>query len=80
MAIVAVIPIETFREVAFTMAAGLLIDTILVRPLVVPALLTLLGRFAGWPGRRIHTDELPAAEPAPPPVTPPVPVTPSGAP
>lgn len=54
MAIVAVIPIETFREIAFTMAVGLLLDTMVVRPLLVPALLTLLGRAAGWPGRRIH--------------------------
>jgi RND superfamily putative drug exporter len=57
MGIVAVIPIETLREVAFTMAVGLLIDTMLVRPLIVPAMLTLLGRAASWPSRRIRTNE-----------------------
>jgi RND superfamily putative drug exporter len=53
MALVAIIPIETFRELAFTMAVGLLIDTTVVRPLITPALLTLLGRVASWPSRRL---------------------------
>jgi RND superfamily putative drug exporter len=65
MAMVALIPIETFREVAFTMTVGLLIDTLLVRPLVVPALLTLLGRVAGWPGGRIRPEQPPATEGTP---------------
>ncbi len=51
-ALVALIPLVTFRQIAFTMAVGLLLDTLLVRPLLVPAALSLLGRFAGWPGRR----------------------------
>jgi RND superfamily putative drug exporter len=67
MAIVAMIPIETFREIAFTMTVGLLIDTLFVRPLLVPAMLTLLGRAAGWPGRRIRAEQLPPAQ-APQPV------------
>jgi RND superfamily putative drug exporter len=29
----------------------------LVRPLIVPAMLTLLGRAASWPSRRIRTNE-----------------------
>jgi RND superfamily putative drug exporter len=65
MAIVAVIPIETFREIAFTMTVGLLIDTMLVRPLVVPSLLTLLGRLAGWPGGRVHPETPAVADVAP---------------
>jgi RND superfamily putative drug exporter len=56
MGMVAVIPIQTLREVAFTMAVGLLIDTLVVRPLITPALITLLGRAASWPSRRIQTD------------------------
>ncbi len=51
-ALVAVVPLVTFRQIAFTMAVGLLLDTLLVRPLMMPAALTLLGRWAGWPGRR----------------------------
>ena len=52
---VAVIPLGTFRQLAFTMAVGLLIDTFLIRPVLTPAVLTLLGRAAGWPGSRIRT-------------------------
>ncbi|RMB61468.1 MMPL family transporter [Tessaracoccus antarcticus] len=48
-ALVAVIPLATFWQIAFTMSVGLLIDTFVVRPLLTPALLTLLGRWATWP-------------------------------
>ncbi|MGY1683207.1 MMPL family transporter [Geodermatophilus sp. SYSU D01176] len=54
-AMVAIIPLVSFRQVAFTMAVGLLLDTFLIRPVLTPAVLTLLGRIAGWPGRRIRT-------------------------
>ncbi|GGL92941.1 hypothetical protein GCM10011594_10960 [Nakamurella endophytica] len=57
-AMVAIIPIGTFRQVAFTMTAGLLIDTFLIRPVLTPAVLTLLGSAAGWPSRRIRTVRL----------------------
>lgn len=50
-AMVAIIPLSTFRQIAFAMAVGLLIDTFVLRPVLTPALLTLLGRFAGWPGK-----------------------------
>lgn len=58
-AMVAIIPLETFRQLAFTMACGLLIDTFLVRPVLTPAVLTLLGRAAGWPSLRIRTSHIP---------------------
>ena len=61
-AMVAIIPLGTFRQIAFTMGVGLLLDTFLVRPVVTPAVLTLLGRFAGWPSRRIHTRSDPVTE------------------
>jgi RND superfamily putative drug exporter len=54
-AMVAIIPLSTFRQIAFAMAVGLLLDTLVVRPLLTPAVLTLLGSAAGWPGRRITT-------------------------
>lgn len=66
LGMVAIIPLGTFREMAFTMTVGLLIDTLLVRPVLTPAVLTLLGRAGGWPGNRIRTrpvDEA-AASPA----------------
>lgn len=59
---VAIIPLGTFRQVAFTMAVGLLIDTFLVRPVLTPALLTLLGRAAGWPSSRIRTEAVTTEE------------------
>jgi RND superfamily putative drug exporter len=31
-------------------AIGVLLDTFIVRPLLVPAITTVLGRFAFWPG------------------------------
>ncbi|SDX90504.1 putative drug exporter of the RND superfamily [Modestobacter sp. DSM 44400] len=61
-AMVAIIPLETFRQVAFTMAAGLLIDTFLIRPVLTPAVLTLLGPAASWPSRRIRTEAVPVGE------------------
>ncbi|MCV2490370.1 MMPL family transporter [Geodermatophilus sp. YIM 151500] len=53
-AMVAIIPLGLFRQIAFTMAVGLLLDTFLIRPVLTPALLTLLGRTSSWPSRRIR--------------------------
>ncbi len=61
-AMVAIIPLETFRQLAFTMAVGLLIDTFLVRPVLTPAVLTLLGPFAGWPSHRLRGGAVSAHE------------------
>jgi RND superfamily putative drug exporter len=61
-AMVAIIPLETFRQLAFTMSVGLLIDTFLIRPVLTPAVLTLLGRAASWPSRRIRTESVPDEE------------------
>ena len=52
-ALVAVIPLSTFRQIAFAMTIGLLLDTLIIRPVLTPAVLTLLGRAAGWPGQRV---------------------------
>jgi RND superfamily putative drug exporter len=43
-AAVALIPILAFREPAFAMCVGLLIDTLVSRTLLIPAILSLLGR------------------------------------
>jgi putative drug exporter of the RND superfamily len=43
-AAVALIPIEAFRELAFAMFVGLLLDTLLARTLLIPALVSLFGR------------------------------------
>lgn len=52
-ALLAIVPLTTFRVVALTMALGLLLDAFLVRQLLVPALVVLVGRISGWPGQRL---------------------------
>jgi RND superfamily putative drug exporter len=53
-ALVAIVPIRPFRELAFTMAVGLLIDAFVVRTLLVPAVMVLVGERSEWPGRRLR--------------------------
>jgi len=52
-ALVALIPVAPFQELAFAVAVGVLIDAFVIRSLLVPALVSLVGRASGWPGRRI---------------------------
>lgn len=64
-ALLAIVPLRPFREIAFGMAVGLLIDAFVVRTLLVPALMSLVGARSAWPGHALR--ESPAApEPAPP--------------
>jgi RND superfamily putative drug exporter len=53
-ALLAIVPLRSFLEFAFVMATGVLIDTFVVRTLLVPALTSLFGESAWWPGRRVH--------------------------
>ncbi|MGH2900936.1 MAG: MMPL family transporter, partial [Solirubrobacteraceae bacterium] len=50
----ALVPIEAFGELAFVMAAGLLIDAFLVRTVLVPAIISLVGYRSAWPGQRLR--------------------------
>ena len=50
-ALLALVPLRPFRELAFAMSAGLIIDAFVVRTLLVPALIALVGTPSGWPGR-----------------------------
>ncbi len=43
-AAVALIPIEAFREMAFAMSVGLLLDTLIARTFLIPALVSHFGR------------------------------------
>jgi putative drug exporter of the RND superfamily len=45
----ALVPLRQFRELAFVMGLGVLIDALVVRSLLVPTLLALMGRFSSWP-------------------------------
>jgi RND superfamily putative drug exporter len=35
------------------MAVGVLIDAFIVRSLLIPALISVVGRASGWPGKRL---------------------------
>ncbi|MBV8301357.1 MAG: MMPL family transporter, partial [Candidatus Dormibacteraeota bacterium] len=50
-ALLALVPVQPFREFAFIMSAGVVVDAFVVRSLLFPALLVLAGRFAFWPNR-----------------------------
>ncbi|GAB3048367.1 hypothetical protein GCM10027053_03100 [Intrasporangium mesophilum] len=65
-AMLALVPLRQFRELAFVMGLGVLIDALVVRTVLVPALLTLLGSFSAWP-RKLHgarTKRTPASRPS----------------
>ncbi|NRN70052.1 Membrane protein YdgH [Kibdelosporangium sp. 4NS15] len=50
-AALAVLPILFMAQIAFLVAFGVLLDTLLVRSLLVPALTVHIGRNIWWPGR-----------------------------
>jgi RND superfamily putative drug exporter len=52
--LLAIVPVLAFREFALIMAIGVLVETFVVRSLLVPALVALFGYASGWPGRRIR--------------------------
>ncbi len=66
-AALAVLPILFLAQIAFLVAFGVLLDTFLVRSLLVPALVVDLGRWAWWPGRlfRRHPGGSRTPDPAP---------------
>ena len=63
-AMLAVIPLEQFRQIAIAMALGVVLDAIAVRSLLVPALVALFGRLGMWPGNR-RVRPAPAEAPVP---------------
>lgn len=53
--LLALVPLRPFRELAFAMFVGILLDAIVVRSLLVPTLLVMVGRHSSWPSRRLST-------------------------
>ena len=60
-AVLALVPVQPFREFAFIMGVGVVIDAFLVRSFLLPALLVLAGRGAFWPHRtgRVRPSDTP---------------------
>ena len=50
--LLALIPLEQFRQLAIIMGVGVMLDSIVVRSFLVPALVALTGRFGMWPGHQ----------------------------
>lgn len=55
-AVLATLPIQLLVQFGIVTAVGILLDTFLVRPLLVPALITVFGRFSYWPGKLWRKD------------------------
>ena len=54
---------ESSREIGYSIAAGILIDTFLVRTLLVPSMVVLSGRFNWWPSHLWRRPLVTAGEP-----------------
>ncbi len=48
--------ITNIAQIGFTIGAGLLLDTLLVRTVTVPAMALLAGRWNWWPGKLFHAE------------------------
>ncbi|TWG24642.1 MMPL family transporter [Actinoplanes teichomyceticus] len=58
-AVLGVLPVITLTQIGVIVMIGVLLDTLLVRTVLVPALATLLGDRFWWPGRPRPSAELP---------------------
>ncbi|MEH7109419.1 MMPL family transporter [Bacillus sp. JJ1764] len=56
-AVLATLPIQVLLQFGIVTAIGVILDTFVVRPLLVPAITTVLGRYAFWPGKLWRVDE-----------------------
>jgi putative drug exporter of the RND superfamily len=61
-AVLATIPSTAFTEIGFAVAFGILLDTIVVRSVLVTALNLDVGRWMWWPNNLAHTPDPAPAE------------------
>jgi RND superfamily putative drug exporter len=61
-ATLAIVPLRAFHELAFALAVGVLIDAFIVRSLLVPGVISFIGRVSFWPGRRASGRVQPAPD------------------
>ncbi|RAV08474.1 MMPL family transporter [Paenibacillus contaminans] len=52
-AVLATLPIQVLVQFGTVTAIGILLDTFVVRPFLVPAITVLLGKWAFWPGKAV---------------------------
>jgi RND superfamily putative drug exporter len=62
-AVLATLPVVAFAEIGFAVAVGVLIDTIIVRSVLVTALNLDIGRFMWWPSALAAKRDVGAEEP-----------------
>lgn len=63
-AVLGVLPLVFLAELGFAVAFGVLLDTLVVRSLLVPSLVLLIGQRVWWPSRLARVEEVPPAPPA----------------
>lgn len=56
-AVLGTLPIQALVQFGVITAVGVLLDTFIVRPYLVPALTTLCGKWAFWPGKHVEVKE-----------------------
>lgn len=56
-AVLASLPIQVLVQFGIITALGILLDTFVVRPFLVPAITTLFGRLAFWPGKHQEVEK-----------------------
>ncbi|RBW68425.1 MMPL family transporter [Bacillus taeanensis] len=56
--VLAVLPLQVLVQFGTVTAIGVLLDTFIVRPLLVPAITTVLGKYSFWPGELWKKEDL----------------------